>query len=179
MHAARSSPSRPLCRAPIAIACLIAACARDESRHVYRSAPPPPAPALAAAASPAVELPLGAGGPTARIVAVRLSSTGAPTALDRVTEPLDVVTLVARGRGSSSAGPAHLQLRLSGRHDTTLVERLDTPVPAIVAHTFHLSAPDGSPGLPDGAYQMQVRLIGPNGRVVAASIPVFLGVAPH
>lgn len=109
------------------------------------------------------------------MVSVRLASTGEPAALERLTEGVDVVTLVSRGAGSSPAGPARLELRLTGAHDTTLVALLASPIPRVVAHSFHVGAPDGSVGLPSGQYQLQVRLVGPSGRRVV-SAPVSLGV---
>ena len=106
----------------------------------------------------------------------RLAATGAPTALDELTEGVDVVTLVSRGRGSSADGPMRLELRFKGVVDTTFVERLQSPVPIVVAHSFRISAADGSVGLPNGRYELQLRLVGPTGRVVAASVPVHVGV---
>jgi thiazole synthase ThiGH ThiG subunit len=160
---------------PLAFA-LLASCAGDDSRHVYESSPPVRAVAAPTIVPAAAELPIGAGGPTARVAAVRLTATGAPAPLDRLSESVDVVTVVSRGRGSSPQGPARLELHLTGVIDTTFVERLDTPVPMIVAHSFRVPVNEGSTGLPSGRYQLQVRLVGPSGRAVAASVPVFIGV---
>ena len=96
--------------------------------------------------------------------------------LDDLTEAVDVVTVVSRGRGSSANEPVRLELRVKGIVDTTLVERLAAPVPIVVAHSFRISSPDGSAGLPDGRYALQLRLVGPTGRAVAASVPVFMQV---
>ncbi|MEO8562379.1 MAG: hypothetical protein ABI601_09915 [bacterium] len=155
---------------------LVVACAGDDSRHVYESPPPMRAAAPAVAAPVTPELPIGSGGPDARVAAVRLVSTGAPATLDRLSESVDVVTLVSRGRESSAQGPARLELRITGALDTTLVERLETPLPMVVAHSFRVGARDGSVGLPTGRYQLQIRLVGPTGRDVASSVPVFIGV---
>jgi hypothetical protein len=153
----------------------VASCVRDEGRsHVYRSSPPPAA--APAVAAPVAELPIGARGPSAQIVAVRLASTGAPAALDRVTEPVDVVALVSRGRGSSPRGPATLELRITGPIDTTLRRRLDGPVPIAISHVFRVAAGSSASGLPDGRFQVKVRLVGPAASRVAESVPVHLGV---
>jgi hypothetical protein len=158
---------------------LVAACANDDARrHVFESAPPSraaPASAPATPAPAAVEASMGTSGPSARVVAVRLASTGAPAVLERLTESVDVVTLVSRGAGSSASGPARLELRVIGAVDTTLVSRLEGPVPRVVAHSFRLSSVDGSVGLPSGRYQLQVRLVGPTGRqVVSAPLSVVV-----
>jgi hypothetical protein len=153
----------------------LVSCAGDESRHVYRSSPP-----ARASAPPAVtaapELPVGMSGPSARVTAVLLASTGNPAPLDQVGEDLDVVTLVSRGRASSAQGPASIELHVAGSRDTTLVEQIGTPVPVIVAHVFRLPVGRRAGHLPDGRFELQVRLVGPTGRQLAASIPVNLGV---
>jgi hypothetical protein len=145
---------------------------------VYQSSPPPRATAAVPAATGAAsttELPVGSSGPSARVVSVRVASTGEPAALEHLTQSVDVVTLVSRGRGSSSAGPARLELRVTGEADTTLVERITGPVPTVIAHSFRLSSSDGFVGLPNGRYQLQVRLVGPTGRIIA-SPPFFVTV---
>jgi hypothetical protein len=162
---------------------LATSCANDEARpHVFRSSPPPasataspPTPSSANAAG-TIERPVGATGPAARVTAVRVASTGAPARLELVSESVDVVTLVSRGRGSSPQGPVRIELRITGAIDTTLVERFETPVPVVVSHAFRVSPSDGSAGLPNGRYQLQVRLLGPSGRQLAASVPLFIGV---
>jgi hypothetical protein len=54
--------------------------------------------------------------------------------------------------------------------DTTLVLRLDSPAPAVVAHTFRVA------GLKIGRYTGVVRLKAGTGRVLAESIPLYLEV---
>jgi hypothetical protein len=171
----------PLLLATLAVA---TSCVNDEPRtHVFRSSPPPPASATSsplttanANVSATIERPIGATGPAARVTAVRVISTGAPARLELVSESVEVVTLVSRGRGSSPQGPARIELRITGALDTTVVERLETPVPIVVSHAFRVSPSDGSAGLPDGRYELQVRLLGPTGRQLAASVPLFIGV---
>jgi len=155
---------------------LLASCAGDESRHVYRSSPPVRDRSPAAAPSSAPEPPVGTNGPSARITAVLSTSTGTAARLDRVEGDINVVTLVSRGSGSPSQGPATLQLRITGSTDTTLVQRFDTPVPVIVAHSFRVRVSDGAAGLRDGRFHLQVRLVGRDGQLIASSIPVDLGV---
>jgi hypothetical protein len=104
------------------------------------------------------------------------ASTGRPASLDHVEEDLDVVTLVSRGNQSSPRGPVRLELRIMGSEDTTLVRQLDTPVPVIVAHSFRVPVSAGQIGLHDGRFHLQVRLLDPAGRELAASVPVELGV---
>jgi hypothetical protein len=162
-----------------ALLAFVVSCANDDARsHVFQSSPPPravPAAPVVAGAAAAAEPPVGSTGPSARVVSVRVASTGEPATLERLSEAVDVVTLVSRGRGSSAAGPARLELRLTGAVDSTIVERLATPVPTVVAHSFRLSSPDGSVGLPNGRYQLQVRLVGPTGRATS-SAPLSVGV---
>jgi hypothetical protein len=161
------------------VVALAAACANDDARpHVYQSSPPPrtaPAAVVSAGAGATAEPPIGSSGPSARVVSVRLVATGEPATLERLTESVDVVTIVSRGAGSSAAGPARLELHITGSLDTTLVTRMPGPVPRVIAHSFRLSSSDGSVGLPTGRYRLQVRLVGPTGRQVA-SAPLAVGV---
>ena len=109
-------------------------------------------------------------------MAVRRVSTGAPAALDRIAEDVDVVTLVSRGRGSSPLGPARLELRIVGPIDTTLVIRYPSPVPIVVSHTFRVVTGSDSGGLPEGRFALRVRLVGPGGARLAESVPVAVSV---
>jgi hypothetical protein len=83
--------------------------------------------------------------------------------------------MVSRGKGSSPAGPARVELHFAGPTDTTLVETIGTPVPLVIAHVFRVDAGHGA-GLSDGAYRAQLRLLGPSGRVVAQSAPLSLTI---
>jgi hypothetical protein len=164
--------------------CLVAfalfiACTRDEAvSHVYQSPPPSAAQAPPVPINNAPEPPIGSGGPSARITGVRLVSTGEPVALDQLTEAVFVTTLVSRGRQSSPAGPARLELRITGATDTTLAVTVQAPVPLVIAHDFAVAMGPGSGGLPPGRFAMQVRFIGAAGRRLAASVPLPIRVRP-
>ena len=169
-----SASTRVIC--PIALAVGLLACARDEPRHVYRSAPPARENARAGVSAAAPEPPVGTNGPSARIVSVLSTSTGRPASLQRVDGDIDIVTLAARGGESSTMGPVNLELRITGSTDTTLVRRLEAPVPVIIAHVFRLPVRATPAALQDGRFQLQVRLVGPRGRAIATSVPVDLTV---
>ena len=157
----------------VAFASLIACTTGDADSHVYQSVPPRRGTSThVLAVDPSREAPIGSSGPRARIVAVRLASTGEPITLDRLTESVIVTTLVSRGRGSSSAGPARLELGISGEVDTTLVVRIRSPVPLVVSHDVPVVIGRAAGGLPVGRFAMQLRLLGPGGSVLATSLPV-------
>ena len=162
----------------VAIGCvLLASCAGDDARsHVYQS-PPPVRPATHTTVAPSrPDPPVGAAGPTAKINSVRLASTGEIASLGAIDQSIDVVTVASRGGGSSSAGPARMELQLSGPVDTTLVEVVDAPVPLVIAHVFRVDAAHGGPGLRAGVYRADLRLMGPDGRVIARSTPLAMTV---
>lgn len=169
-------PPRPRCL--VAIGCVIvASCAGDDARsHVFQSAPPVRATQPTTTAPVRPEPPIGTTGPSAKITSVRLASTGEIASLDDIRGSLDVVTVASRGPGSSSAGPARLELRLTGPTDTTLTEVIDAPVPIVVAHVFRVEVARGVPSLRDGVHRGELRLVGPAGGVVARSIPLTLTV---
>jgi hypothetical protein len=148
----------------------------DVDRHVYQSPPPAIAAAPTQHADTSPEPPIGTFGPSARITGVRLVSTGQPVALDQLAEPVLVTTVISRGRQSSPAVPARIELRITGATDTTLIVQVRTPVPFIVAHDFPIAIGGGSGALRAGRFAMQVRLVGPAGRQLAASVPVPIRV---
>jgi len=159
--------------AALSLSLLSLGCDRP-SQHVY-SSPPPPA-KLPAGATPAItrapELPLGAMGPEARLVAVADAATGAPVALGSITDSVDVLTLVAFGPAEWTArdgGRVELDVR-GPTLDTTLVHVLGAPAPSVAAHSFRLT------GLKAGRHSIAVRLRMTDGRVLAQSIPLALDV---
>jgi hypothetical protein len=119
---------------------------------------------------------IGGAWPIATINSVRLASTGSPALLGEIADSVDVLTLVSRGRGSSPDGPARIELRLGGPTDTTLVERVAGPVPAVIAHGFRVVVGGASGGLRDGVYHARVRFVGPTDHVIAQSVPLYLRV---
>jgi hypothetical protein len=150
---------------------LIACHDEQRSTHVYAS--PPPSPKVAVTASPpAPELPLGAIGAGARLVSISDAATGAPVAIGSIADSVDVLTLVTFGPNSDAWRiGAQVELLVRGiSRDTTLVFRLATPAPSIVAHAFRVA------GLKVGRYTGTVRLRASGGRVIAESIPVYLEV---
>lgn len=154
-----------------ALIALIACHDERPSPHVY-SSPPPPSPKVAAtpASATAPELPIGTIGPGARLLSVSDAATGAPVALGNIADSVDVLTLVAFGPNSGpwrNGGHVELVVR-GGSMDTTLVLRLDSPAPSVVAHTFRIA------GLKIGRYMSVVRLRASTGRVIAESTPVYL-----
>ncbi|MDB4883163.1 MAG: hypothetical protein JWL95_1929 [Gemmatimonadetes bacterium] len=163
----------------LSIGCpLILACAGDDARnHVHQSPPPMRAVQPAAAPAPDVpEPPVGGGWASAKISSVRLASTGAPAALGEITDPVQVLVVVTRGRGSSPDGPARLELHLSGATDTTLVEPIASPVPLVIAHEFLVVPGHGPTGLGDGPYRLGVRLVRAAGTTIAQSTPLWLTI---
>jgi hypothetical protein len=156
---------------------MLAACAGDDARnHVHRS-PPPVRAAPATTVTPDVpEPPVGAAWPSAGISSVRIASTGQPASLGNIADSVDVLTVVTRGSASSPEGPARIELHLAGPTDTTLVERLRSPVPAVIAHDFRLIIGNGDAGLRDGVYHARVRFVGPSGTTIAQSVPLFFTV---
>jgi hypothetical protein len=143
------------------------------SPHVYGSPPPTsPRAAATAASMSAPELPIGTIGPGARLVSISDAATGIPVALGSIADSVDVLTLVAFGPNSGpwrKGGHVELVVR-GGTMDTTLVLRLDSPAPSIVAHTFRVA------GLKSGRYTSVVRLRASTGRVIAESVPLYLEV---
>src|SRR5258708_12730957 len=94
---------------------LVCACQND-GPHTFHTPAPVPARAPAPAPQPpATEVPLGANGPEARILAVVDSATGAPVTLTNLTAPFSVMTVVARGPGQwmpAAGARIHLALRV-------------------------------------------------------------------
>lgn len=164
----------------VPICCVsLLACAGEEARqHVFTPKAPsrPSAATGAAPISPQPESEPGSGTPIARISSVRAVSTGMPVPLGSIQESMNVLVLVARGRASSDRGPARLELRLSGQMDTTLALALSSPIPAVVAHSFHIAVGGDGGGLRDGRHRAQVRLIGPDGAAIVSSVPLELTV---
>jgi len=115
-------------------------------------------------------------GASAKIDAVRVASTGAPASLGDVTEPVELIVLVRRDESTSPDIPLSIELHLAGEVDTTLVARLEPPVPVIAATPFRVAVSPERGALPDGRYAAQVRLVTASGRVLASSIPVPLVV---
>lgn len=113
---------------------------------------------------------------SATINSVRLASTGMIASLGDISDSIDVLVMVSRGKQSTPAGPAHVELHFAGPTDTTLVETVETPVPLVIAHVFRVAAGHGGAGLRDGVYRAQLRLLGPSGRSIAQSIPLSLTV---
>jgi hypothetical protein len=163
---------------PICCVSLLA-CAGDEGRQHVFTPKAPSRPGGVSASSPAAREPEsepGSGTPIARIASVRAVSTGAPVSLGSINESVNVLVLVARGRASSDRGPAQLELRLTGAHDTTLAETLSSPVPAVVAHSFHIPVGGSGAALRNGRHRAQVRLTGPDGALIVSSVPLELTV---
>lgn len=153
--------------------CLSVGCDRP-SQHVYSA--PPPAPKPPAGSTPAItrapELPLGAMGPEARLVAVADAATGAPVAVGSITDSVDVLTLIAFGPAEWTAREGgRIELEVRGPSaDTTLIHGLGAPAPNVAAHSFRLT------GMKAGRYATVVRLRMTDGRVLAQSIPLALDV---
>ena len=144
------------------------------SEHVYRSpAPPAPLPAGATRAiTKAPEIPLGAMGPGAQLLAVTDAATGTPVALQSITDSIDVLTVVAFGPAEWMAKEGgRVELEVHGTSsDTTNVHALGAPAPSIAAYTFRLTS------LKAGRYSSVLRLRATNGNVLAASLPLILEV---
>jgi hypothetical protein len=160
--------------AALSLSFLLVSCDRP-SQHVY-SSPPPASPKLPAGTTPAIsrapELPLGAMGPDAQLVAVADAATGAPVALGSITDSVDVLTLVTFGPAEWTAREGgRVELAVRGPSiDTTLVRALGKPAPSVAAQSFRLT------GLKVGRYTTVVRLRLTDGRVLAESIPLALDV---
>ena len=151
---------------------VLLACHDEQPRtHVY-SSPPPSAQARApVAAAAAAEIPIGTKGAAARLVSISDAATGAPVTLGNIIDSVDVLTLVALGPHSEPAHGARVELVMRGSAmDTTLVLRIATAPPSILAHAFRVA------GLKPGRYTCVVRLLTPDGRVLAESIATHLDV---
>jgi hypothetical protein len=153
-----------------ALIALIACHDERPSKHVYGS-PPSQSPRVAATPAPP-ELPIGTIGPGAQLVSVSDAATGAPVGLSNIADSVDVLTLVAFGPHSvSPRNEGRVELAVHGASlDTTLVLRLESPAPSLVAHTFRVA------GLKSGRYTSVVLLRASTGRVIAESIPLYLEV---
>jgi hypothetical protein len=151
------------------------ACER-QSPHVYSSPPPsPPNAAKGAATISTPDIPIGAVGPGARLVAIADAATGAPVALGNITDSIDVLTLVAFGptAGASRDG-GRVEFVVHGSSmDTTLVLPLGAPASSVVAHAFRIA------GLKPGRYTAVVRLRTRSGQPIAESIATHLEVLEH
>lgn len=162
----------------VSFALFVLVACRDEqpSSHVYSSPPPRPPKVAAGAASPnAPEGPIGAEGAEARIIAVFDAATGSPIALNTISGPIEVMTLVARGPGRPPSENARVELVLHGGEEAIQTLALDAPAPTIVAHSFSVPvAGDGRTGLRAGRYTVQVRIVGGDGRVLASSVPLYV-----
>jgi hypothetical protein len=105
-------------------------------------------------------------------VSIADAATGAPVAMGSIADSVDVLTLVAFGPSSGpwrNGGQVELVLRGSTM-DTTLVLRLDSPAPSLVAHTFRVAR------LKIGRFTSVVRLRASTGQVLAESTPLYLEV---
>ncbi|HEX9483247.1 MAG TPA: hypothetical protein VF929_01655 [Gemmatimonadaceae bacterium] len=151
---------------------------QNDGPHTFHTPAPVPARAPAPAPqAPATEVPLGANGPEARILAVVDSATGAPVTLTNLTAPFSVMTVVARGPGQwMPDASARIELELRGPTHTVLALPLAEPTPVIIAHAFTVGRSGASGGLPTGNYLMQVKLLMRESTVLATSVPLYLTV---
>lgn len=158
---------------PLALFALLAC--HDDRPHVFQS-PPPAAPRPAVVAVPsAPEVQIGTNGAEARITAVLDAATGAPVALTNISQPIEVMTLVARGPRRPPNESARVELVMHGTEEAMQTLALGAPAPTIVAHSFSVPvAGDGRTGLRPGRYTVQVRIVGGDGRVLASSAPRYL-----
>jgi hypothetical protein len=157
---------------------VLIACTEDEGRnHRYLNKPPAPAvrPAMPVAA-PVPEPAIGSM-PSARIMSVRNAATGTPTSLAEVREPLEILAMVSRGRGTPASRPARVELALSGPTDTVLVVQVSPAVPLVIALPFHVSV-GVSGGLAPGRYEARARIVGEGAGTLAESVPLPLIVRP-
>ena len=152
---------------------LLMAC-RDDRPHVFQAPPalhaPIPQPARVASAP---EVPAGTFA-DARIVSVSDAASGAPVALTDITRPIDVMTVCARGPTRPVRESARVELIMHGTTDAVQTLVLVSPAPSVVAHAFTIPAGDRTAGLRPGPYQMHVRIVGGDGRVLATSIPLYI-----
>ena len=169
---------------PLPLAVCVALACHDDRPHVYQAPPPPTARPAAEVPrdreAPAVaEAQIGTVGAEARILAVRDAATGNPVALTSIAQPIEVLTLVARGPGRPASETARIQLVMHGPEEAEQTLVLDAPAPAIVAHAFLVPiAGDGRTGLRAGRYTLQVRIVGGDGVVLASSGPVYVQAGP-
>ena len=165
---------RPL-RFTRAVPLLFLFACRDSRPHVFQ-APPPKAPRPHVADVPsAPEVQIGTFGPDARITAVLDAATGAPIALTNITQPIQVMTLVARGPRRPVSESARVELVMQGAEEAVQTLALHAPAPTIVAHIFSVPvAGDGRTGLRAGRYTMHVRIADGEGRVLASSVPLHI-----
>jgi hypothetical protein len=161
--------SRPI----TALALLMTLACERQSPHVYSSPPPsPPNAAKGATTASAPDIPMGAIGPGARLVAIADAATGVPVALGNIIDSIDVLTLAAFGpsAGASRDG-GRVELVVHGyAMDTTLVLPLSAPASNVVAHAFRIA------GLKPGRYTAVVRLRTRSGQPIAESIATQLEV---
>lgn len=157
---------------------VLAACMEDEGRN-HRYMNKPPAPAVHAAVPNTAPVPEPAIGsvPSARIMSVRVAATGAPVSLVQVREPVEILAMVSRGRGSPPSRPVRVELSIRGPVDTVLSADVSADVPLILALPFHVDV-GGPGGLPPGRYEAQARIIGREIGPMAASVPISVVVRP-
>jgi hypothetical protein len=161
---------------PLALFALVACHDERPSPHVYSSPPPTPPKVAAGPATPrGPEVQIGTTGAEARITAVVDAATGAPIALTNISQPIEVMTLVARGPGRPPSENARVDLLMHGTEEAMQTLVLDAPASTIVAHSFSVPvAGNGRTGLRAGRYTVQVRIVGGDGRVLASSAPIYL-----
>jgi hypothetical protein len=170
-------------RQPFRLTCALAAlvpivplvACREDGRgsRAFGSPPPVPASVPVVAAPPAVELPLGTGGPEARIANVADAATGRPVSLSDLRDSVEVLALYALGPHPSVSERVTIQLVLRGACDVVLSIPFEPPAPVIIAHQFRV--PLGAAGggsMRDGACTMEARLLDARGKALAASVPV-------
>jgi hypothetical protein len=157
---------------------VLIACTEDEGRnHRYLNKPPAPVVRPAMPASTPVPEPAIGSMPSARIMSVRNARTGTPTSLEEVREPLEILAMVSRGRGTPASRPARLELALTGPTDTVLALQVSPAVPLVIALPFHISV--GAPGgLAPGRYEARARIVGEGAGTMAESAPLRLVVQP-
>jgi hypothetical protein len=166
-------------RSRAAIALLLAlACGGETAHdHIYTSKPPAVArPAAPVRAAPVAEPAFGSV-PTARIVSLRIAATGVPVSLEQIREPIEILAMVGHGRTIAATSAARLELVVSGPVDTVHVMPLAAPVPLVVTQAFRIEV-GSARGLRRGRYEAQARLVGEDGRTVAASVPVAFQARP-
>ena len=157
---------------------VLVACTEDEGRnHRYLNKPPAPAVRTTMPATAPVPEPAIGSVPSARIMSVRTTSTGAPASLEEVREPLEILVMVSRGRGTPDSRPARVELALSGPTDTVLAAPVVPAVPLVIALPFHV--PVRTPGgLAPGHYEARTRIVGEGAGTLAESVPLPLVIRP-
>lgn len=91
-----------------------------------------------------------------------------------ISRTIEVMTVCARGPRRPARESARVELIMHGTADAVQTMTLAVPAPSIVAHAFTIPAGDRAAGLLPGPYQMHVRILGGDGRVLATSIPLHI-----